>query len=390
MAEWRDHWIEIGLSCAPLDLATFEEGARGYYAAANVPWPDKPIIVVPCPLSGALAVCIITDRQPHANQAVYQAVDRAVYEAVHQAVYQTVYRAVHQAVDRAVDGAVHQAVEQAVYLAVHQAVHQTVYRPVHQAVYRAVNGAVHQAVDQTVYEAVYQAVDQAVYRAVNGAVHQAVDRAVGRVVTGYWDYWLGGRLGAEWPSLITFFLDVCGLVLSPSLMYAARASEMVHRSAGRWWPDRNWIIVSRPPLRIERDAQGRLHSPTGLAIEFSSGWGVWQWHGVQVSKQIILCPETITPDQFMGEQNAEIRRVIVERLGVERIEKMCGSTRIDAWNGYELLMLKVNTRSPAVYLKMKNPSVGCYHLGGVPPTIKTCREALNWRIDRIWNPDVLT
>ncbi len=43
------------------------------------------------------------------------------------------------------------------------------------------------------------------------------------------------------------------------------------------------------------------------------------------------------------------------------------------------------------YLKMKNPSSGDIHIEGVPAEIKSCQEALLWRIGgKKWNPAQLS
>lgn len=46
--------------------------------------------------------------------------------------------------------------------------------------------------------------------------------------------------------------------------------------------------------------------------------GYFFWRGLQVPKDVILSPERITVGRIDGEQNAEIRRVLLERYGVER------------------------------------------------------------------------
>ena len=57
-----------------------------------------------------------------------------------------------------------------------------------------------------------------------------------------------------------------------------------------------------------------------------------------------------------------------------------GGKLLDRWNEYELLELPIpGMRMQPRYLKMRNPSVGCWHVEGVPPEITTCRAALAWR-----------
>ena len=56
----------------------------------------------------------------------------------------------------------------------------------------------------------------------------------------------------------------------------------VARSAGWWWAFRDVAVLTERPIALHRDAAGRLHNPSGLAIEYSDGWGVYALHGVRV------------------------------------------------------------------------------------------------------------
>ena len=53
-------------------------------------------------------------------------------------------------------------------------------------------------------------------------------------------------------------------------------------------------------------------------MEFKDGWKVYAYHGVTVPAQVIETPESITIEQIKEEENAEVRRCMVERMGWER------------------------------------------------------------------------
>jgi hypothetical protein len=93
----------------------------------------------------------------------------------------------------------------------------------------------------------------------------------------------------------------------------------VARSAGWWWPFQGAVLLTERPLAIHRDARNRLHFEDGPAVIYPDGFGVWAWHGVRVDRAVIETPITsITAKQITGERNAEVRRVLVERIGAER------------------------------------------------------------------------
>lgn len=109
------------------------------------------------------------------------------------------------------------------------------------------------------------------------------------------------------------------------------------------------------------------------------GWGVWSWHGVRVTEQIIMRPETLTPEQIAKEQNAQVRQVMVERIGIERVCQLFQAQTVDQHGDYALLLLDLGDGRRRPYLKMRNPSIGVWHVEGVAPGITTVQQALNWR-----------
>jgi hypothetical protein len=90
---------------------------------------------------------------------------------------------------------------------------------------------------------------------------------------------------------------------------------LMARSAGPAWLWWDIALVSDRPLEINRDVRNRLHSDNRAAVMYRDGFGVWCWHGVRVPQYVIERPQDITVEKIHGEQNAEIRRVMIERFG---------------------------------------------------------------------------
>jgi hypothetical protein len=359
MPEWRDRWIAIGLSTERADRARFERAIPACYAAANLPPPQR-VVWVSSPFVMALAAPMAghllgkgASLRGAVHYAVRGAVDIAVGDAVGGAVRGAVDGAVRGAVDgAAAHGAVHGAVRDAVSAvgdavdgAVHGAVGDAVGASVRGAVdiavaHGAVRDAVRDAVSGAVHGAVYEAVRDAVRDAVGDAVHNAVHGAVGAVrdavgdgdgavrdavdeIRKNWFKYLGGQFwvgGWYWgsPAYVSFFREVCGLDLGDDMAFRAQAYEDTATSAGWWWPHTDFVMAVERPTHIDRDAQGRLHSETRAAIAWPDGWGVYSWHGVRVPAWMIEHPEQITAEQIDQEPNAEIRRVMIARFGLDR------------------------------------------------------------------------
>jgi hypothetical protein len=67
---------------------------------------------------------------------------------------------------------------------------------------------------------------------------------------------------------------------------------------------------------------------------------------------------------------------------------------LDTKGDYSLLSVELSeTIKKARFLKMKNPSIGIWHLEGVARECETVQQAINWRAGDIktnWQPKQLT
>lgn len=135
----------------------------------------------------------------------------------------------------------------------------------------------------------------------------------------YRSTWFWGCLDSFW---IAYYLFP--LVHLDSKFYVAdlvsRLNEWVTlaKNGFLWYPYEGICFISDRPIRVSFDSQNRLHSADGAAIEFADGWAVYCWHGVRVPEAVILRPETITVERIEAEVNAEVRRVMIDRMGMER------------------------------------------------------------------------
>jgi len=63
---------------------------------------------------------------------------------------------------------------------------------------------------------------------------------------------------------------------------------------------------------------------------------------------------------------------------------------IDRKGDYELLLLDLGDGRRRPYLKMRNPSLGVYHIEGVHPDCSTVVEALRWRNGSDLEPELIS
>ena len=102
--------------------------------------------------------------------------------------------------------------------------------------------------------------------------------------------------------------------------------------------------------------------------------------------------------KFAELKNVEVRREFVRKVGIERIVQKGGGKIIDTQGDYALININLGGETGVwPYLKMRNPSLGVWHLECVGKECKTVQQAINFRASRMpslqnrnWQPEVIT
>lgn len=166
---------------------------------------------------------------------------------------------------------------------------------------------------------------------------------------------------------------------------------------GMIFPLDNCIVVCQKPTVVKKNASG-LHCENGPALSYGDN-GVSEWYylnGVNMKKEQVMTPaEQMDVRSILSETNAEVRRELIRKIGIGRFLEICNHKVLDVMGDYELLSIELSTEVPdARYLKMTNPSVGCFHVEAVAPECDTVQKAINWRAygntDAEWSPNILT
>ena len=334
--EFVQKWTDIGLSTQPADREKAERAIRGLYALARLKEPR--VIWLPCPFSAAISVVVyasIVAARLTARSAAGGAIDGAVR------------RAVRGAVDDAVSGAVS----------------------------NAVRGAIDDAVSGAVGDAIDGAVGVAVGVAISGAVDGAVDGAVSGAVYSYF----GGSFWAAYSAWTDYFSEVFGISIDRNYLDLTE-------SCGYYWTLDSICFASERPSHINRDDRGRLHSETGQSIGYRCGWGLWHWHSVQVPREVIEQPDSITGPAIIAEQNAEVRRAMIERIGYARFLAEVKAKEIDRDPDPRWGTLFEVPDVPVRFVKVRNCSPepdGTFkdYVLAAPRECQTAKDAVLWTWD---------
>lgn len=95
---------------------------------------------------------------------------------------------------------------------------------------------------------------------------------------------------------------------------------------------------------------------------------------------------------ILQERNAEVRKLIIEKIGWTKILSDLDAELVNQWNSYELYRIQPQDqliRESFQLLKMKCPSAGSDYVLCVPPRINTAGEAITW-INRGIAPELFT
>jgi hypothetical protein len=107
-----------------------------------------------------------------------------------------------------------------------------------------------------------------------------------------------------------------------------------------------------------------------------------RWHGVPIDERIAFRPETLDAREILAEPNAERRRVMMERFGLDRFMRDAKAQMLDqdrdAGGPRRLLRIELPDDEPLVCVSVICPSTQRQYMLRVPPTMQTCRQAVAW------------
>jgi len=180
---------------------------------------------------------------------------------------------------------------------------------------------------------------------------------------------------ANWSAQCDYLRNSTGLVEE---MAEAMGHVEISKHCGWWAPYDTVAILQQKHSELAFDDAFQLHCTTGPAVRYRDGWDAYFWHGISVSRRIIMQPETMTLREIQKEDNVEVRRAMRGIYGEGRYLKEIGAQLIDA--DYEgarkgaapRALLQDNEGQK--FLVGTDGSTGRVYYMQVPPEVKTCRE----------------
>ncbi|WP_245717534.1 DUF6745 domain-containing protein [Nocardia jejuensis] len=174
---------------------------------------------------------------------------------------------------------------------------------------------------------------------------------------------------------------LCAFDTSPGRPLDAIAA--VAREAGWWWPYENVAVISERPLELHRDEAGRLDRADGPALAYSDGFALHAWRGMPVAGEFLTGLAALTPERIRDEENAELRRVMLEYYGYDRYLEESRARPVHRDETGVLWRIALDGDEDVVMVEVVNStpepdgSSNIYWLR-VPPSTRTAREGVAW------------
>ncbi|MFI6638333.1 DUF6745 domain-containing protein [Streptomyces sp. NPDC050504] len=154
-------------------------------------------------------------------------------------------------------------------------------------------------------------------------------------------------------------------------------------SAGWWWPYERVAVVCERPTDLHRDEAGRLDRSDGPALAFPDGFALHAWRGMPVPGEFLAGLSALTPERIRAEENAELRRVMLEHYGYERYLTESDATPVHRDDSGILWRIPLPRDEDVVMVEVVNSTPEpdgtrrTYWLR-VPPTTRTATEGVAW------------
>jgi len=177
----------------------------------------------------------------------------------------------------------------------------------------------------------------------------------------------GGQFWASWPAFESFFREVCGLELDGDLPERGRVYASLVASTGPMCLFRHLAICCERPKAIRMRNQ-RLHGDGIPAMEWRDGFSLYAWDGLVLPQRYVCDPVSVA--WIDAEENAEYRRVLLNRMGVERYLAEAGAETVDEDAFGKLIRRPVKGGEPIMAVVVTCPTSGRTYTLGVHPEVR--------------------
>ena len=384
MLETRDEWINLFFDNVrnkrDIDKPAFEEGIKWLYNDL-LKKPTPKIIYCDGWLSCLLTIAILKDKN------LIKKSWAPVGDSVGAPVWASIRASVWDSVGDSVGASVWDSVWASVWASVGDSIMDSVMASVKDSIMASVKASVRASVGASVRDSIMDSVGDSVRDSVRDSVGDSVKDSVWdsvwASVNEYSSYIDLSNYG--WVSFYDFFEKINLLDNFNFKQY----KKLIRSNVFNAYEYENYVFAIQPPVYIETNLAGRLHSTTQAAVQFRDGSEYYFINGRSIPAWIVNDKSSITKERFMKETDADIKGAIYESIGQQGMLDLLGAKVVDRReivhaNGdrevVELLktddLFKEIDNQPFAWVSMCCPSTGTHYLQGVEPHHTNAIEAI--------------
>lgn len=283
MYEVRDEWMDFLFSCKnKLDKEKATIGINNLYSLSGLKQPE--IIFLSSPLALQYAANILLNgNRTSVMDSVWDSVHSSVQNYVWSSVWDEVYNLVRD--------------------------------EVRDSLWDYILASVPDYVWDYAWNEVYNYVQDYVHNYVQDSVRSTIWNKVKNHKLNYFSFTPYGNLSSfKWVAFFDFFERI-GIFKNQHFtdfknLLKSGIYDMIVLD--------NLCLACELPVYISRDNRGKLHNEKKYCIEWNDGFKIWKWKGADVPQKLIETPELITKEDLKNNQNTEVRRAFIEKLGVSK------------------------------------------------------------------------
>jgi len=418
---WNERWKELILSTEHIDFERTKEAVLNMYDAAGLARPLN-VVRVPSAMVGAIVfgcAAVYWKHMKNNSDAHTTNLDTSTYTAVDATNYTaaatseaTTYAAIRTsasttaaatfAASRSTTSAAAVAATRAITYdattssAIDLATETTTYEATIDSATRVATSASSAATSNLnmTEHANFSMIFDVAYSVVSKKLGKDVREECLDAVRKWSIFYNGGSEWASWCCYLSFVRDVIGWKHPSHKNYAFYEQAAIH-GGPRFVHEKFVLLCDRAKMR-KMDSRNQLHCENGAAIEWNCGTKLYYLNGTKMKPEHVLTPsEKLDPELVVKEENLNVKRELLRKIGLERFIHKMGAITLDKRGDYELLSIdKIGEIKNCRFLKMRNPSIGVWHVEEVDEKCNTVQESINWRAygdsKKMWKPEVVT
>ena len=336
MLETRDEWINLFFDNVrnkrDIDKPAFEEGIKWLYNDL-LKKPTPKIIYCDGWLSCLLTIAILKDKNliKKSWAPVWDSVGAPVWASIRASVWDSVGAPVGASVGAPVGAPVGasawDSVKDSVWDSVGAPVGASVMASIRDSAWDSAWGSVGDSVRASVWDSVgapvWASIRASVRASVWDSVWDSVWASIGDSVNEYSSYIDLSNYG--WVSFYDFFEKINLLDNFNFKQY----KKLIRSNVFNAYEYENYVFAIQPPVYIETNLAGRLHSTTQAAVQFRDGSEYYFINGRSIPAWIVNDKSSITKERFMKETDADIKGAIYESIGQQGMLDLLGAKVVD-------------------------------------------------------------